>query len=169
LLACIVVVVTLAALPAEVASARPLAHEPVTAGPYTLTVGWTSEPPIAGQLNGLELHIVRRDTGAAVTGAEGGLNFEVLYGGQTVRLPLRPVEGEQEGAYTADILPTERGKYTFHFSGTIGSDPVDASVEVEEVQPLDEVQVPPVPLSDPNADLLGVVLAVGAIVLGRRR
>ncbi len=137
------------------ASAGRLAHETLTTGPYTFTVGWIDEPPYVGQMNGLELHILSRETGKGVEGAEAGLNFEVLYGGQAARLPLRPLEGGEPGAYTADILPTQRGLYTFHFTGKVGDQPIDLTVDkTDEVQPLDAVQVPAVEAgADPAAQL----------------
>src|SRR5215207_2376755 len=40
-----------------------LAHEGVTVGDYEIVVGWANEPPVAGQLNGIELHVSNTSSG----------------------------------------------------------------------------------------------------------
>jgi hypothetical protein len=90
------------------------------------SVGWVNEPPYAAQFNRLELDVFNTETKEPVDGLQDTLKFTVEYGGQSVEIPLRPVaDGEEAapGAYTADILPTVRGVYTFHFTGTINEPP----------------------------------------------
>jgi hypothetical protein len=164
------------------------AHERVTVGPYTLVVGWVNEPPYAGQLNGLELRVITTDGEEPVAGLEETLQFAVEYGGQTAAFALRPVFGE-EGAYTADLLPTQRGVYTFHFTGAIESEPVDVTVEVHEVESPSGVEFPAagegageaaglrdevaglrtLALVALGAGILGVVAGAGGVLLARRR
>jgi hypothetical protein len=164
------------------------AHERVTVGPYTLVVGWVNEPPYAGQLNGLELRVITTDGEEPVEGVDETLQFAVEYGGQTAAFPLRPVFGE-EGAYTADLLPTQRGVYTFHFTGAIEAEPVDVTVEVHEVESPSGVEFPAagegageagglrdevaglrtLALVALGAGILGVVAGAGGVLLARRR
>jgi hypothetical protein len=165
------------------------AHEPVVAGPYTLEVGWVNEPPYAGQLNRLELNVFNTESKEPVDGLQDTLKFTVEFGGQSVDIPLRPVADGEEvtpGAYTADILPTVRGVYTFHFTGKINDTAVDAKVDVDEVQPATAVQFPAVaepaneiaPLRDELATtrliaiagvVAGVLGIVAGVVMGRRK
>jgi hypothetical protein len=129
---------------------RAMAHEHVEVEGFELTVGWTVEPPLVGQLNGVELRIHRLEEGeehsdegaaAPVVGAEESLSLRIEYGGEAFEAPLRPVFGE-EGAYTADIIPGREGVYTFHFFGSIEDTEVDVAVEVEEVRSSGEVTFP---------------------------
>jgi hypothetical protein len=38
------------------------AHDEITAGDYTISYGWVNEPPVAGQPNGIEIHITQGET-----------------------------------------------------------------------------------------------------------
>ena len=69
------------------------------------------------------------------------LVVELSYGGESKTLTLEPVF-DAPGAFDATILPTIAGLYTLKLSGTVGDTPVDAEVELEEVQPEDAVQFP---------------------------
>jgi len=141
-------------------SARGPAHEEVESGSYVLVVGWSNEPVIVGEPNGLDLFIKLKDEHAeeeeeghtegdehaeagGVTGAEAALKLTVEYGGVSRTYDLRPAFG-RPGGYTASITPTREGQYTFHFIGKIGEEGVDVSVEPQEVTPASEFAFPEV-------------------------
>ena len=121
-----------------------LAHTEVEVGSYIFDYGWVNEPVIVGQPNSLYLFIAPKEEGEhqegeteehteGVTGAEATLEFTVEYGSARQSYDLQPVPG-QPGLYRADLIPTRRGQYTFHFSGEINGEPVDLRVEPEEVE-----------------------------------
>jgi len=101
-----------------------LAHERREVGPYTLVVGWTVEPALVEQPNGLDLRVTTTADEQPVTGLENTLRAEVIYGDKTMPLELRPRFG-QPGAYIADIIPTLEGSYIFRISGQIGDLQID--------------------------------------------
>jgi hypothetical protein len=109
-----------------------LAHERIVSGDYAFVVGWLEEPPIVGLKNAAWIKVTRADNGAPVTGAEGALTARIEYGGRSRDLVLRPILTEA-GAYAGDFIPTRRGTYTLHLGGTIDTQPIDASGEIEEV------------------------------------
>ena len=111
------------------ASAGPaLAHEERDVGPYSFGVGFGDEPAYAGFKNSVEL-ILSRD-GNPVTELGDSLKVEVKFGTQTMDLgSLEPNfeigEFGTPGDYRAWFFPTRPGSYTFHFTGSIGSQQVD--------------------------------------------
>ncbi|MSP14355.1 MAG: hypothetical protein EXR62_15560 [Chloroflexi bacterium] len=102
------------------------AHDHRDVGKYTLTVGWTVEPAFEGQKNGIDFRVAQGSGNDAkpVEGLEKTVKVQVTYGGKNVDLPLTPVFGKP-GAYTADIMPTRAGTYTFHFTGKIVDQNID--------------------------------------------
>jgi hypothetical protein len=104
-----------------------LAHGHVEVGDYELIIGFTNEPAFEGEPNGLELVVTNHMTGEPVVGLETSLRAEIIFGSSRRELALQPMFGE-EGAYTADILPTEPGDYTWRVFGTIEDTPVDVSL-----------------------------------------
>ena len=155
------------------------AHETITVGDYEIVYGWVNEPPVAGQLNGIEIFV--NNTG----GGEGQpveehiihtLVVELSYGGESKTLTLDPVF-DTAGAFNATVLPTIPGVYSLKFSGTLGDTPVDEEVQLEEVQAADAVQFPrAVPIAYPNQDTpagtadwlvwLSILLGLSGVVLG---
>lgn len=117
------------------------AHEGVEAGSFLLTIGWANEPVIVGQPNALELFIAPKESedhtegeahAEGVTGAEATLKFTVTYGSVSQNYDILPVNGEP-GHYTASLIPTREGQYTFKFTGTINGETVEVIFEPEEV------------------------------------
>ena len=140
------------------------AHEEITIGDYKIKYGWKNEPPIAGEPNAVALDIVNsKDANAKIDVTE--LKVEVLYGGETKTLFLKPVSG-QAGKFQAQMTPTRAGQYTIRLSGKIGSTEVKADFKPEEVDPADTVLFPRV-ASGQAADSTSSVslwVAIGAIV-----
>jgi hypothetical protein len=105
-----------------------LAHEKRVVGKYTFVVGFLGEPAIQGQPNGLDLTITDAN-GTPVEGAEKTLKVAIAYSGGTPKdLPLAARFG-LKGKYTADVIPTKVGSYSFTFSGTLNGDPVTETFE----------------------------------------
>ncbi len=132
------------------------AHGRTEVGPYQLIIGFHNEPAYQGEPNGLDLFVTNTETGERVSGLEETLNVEIIYGSSTRALDMRAQFGE-EGAYTADVLPTETGDYTWHIWGDIEGTTVDVSMTSSpdtfgSVEPKSDVSFPnPEPAS---ADLL---------------
>lgn len=124
-----------------------LAHERRDVGKYQLVVGWSTEPALVGEPNGVDLRITDRGTGQPVQGAEQGLRVAVQFGGGPPgELPLRARFG-QPGAYTADVIPTRAGSYVFTFRGQVEAETLEERFEsgpgrFNDVEPLDRLQFP---------------------------
>jgi len=102
-----------------------LAHEPRDVGAYHLLVGWINEPAIENQPNAISIRITAKANGQPVTGAEKTLKVAAAFGGgQPRELDLEPSD-EVQGLYTASLIPTRAGTYTFTFTGSIGSQQID--------------------------------------------
>jgi hypothetical protein len=117
----------LAAMVATVAFAGVIsAHEHRHVGDYNFVVGFMNEPAIIEQPNGLDLRITtgEGDNAEPVEGLENTLDAEIIYGDQRLPLDIRARWG-QPGAYTADVIPTATGAYTFRIYGTIDGMQVD--------------------------------------------
>jgi hypothetical protein len=135
-------VVLLASLSPDIASA----HEKRTVGKYTFLVGWSSEPPYQGQMNGLDLTIADAN-GVPVEGAEKTLKVGVAYGGSAPKdLPLSARFG-LKGKYTTAVIPTKAGTYSFAFTGSLNGDQVNETFEsspntFDDVQPSTTIEIP---------------------------
>ena len=152
-----------------------LAHETVTVGDYEIEVGWISEPPIAGQLNGIEIFVSNTSTGEAQPVEDvSALTVTISYGGQSRELTLEPRGEDTPGEYEAILLPTVPGQYTIALGGQLGDTAVEAEVEPHEVGSADAVQFPSVESSVQSADLgmmnwliyLSLMIGLIALVLG---
>src|ERR687885_1035219 len=143
------VLLALGALLPLAAPGAALAHERRNVGPYTFVVGFTGEPALVGQPNGIDLRISNTADGSPVTGADKTLKAAIAFGGgQPKEFPLRAVFG-RDGAYTADLIPTKAGSYIFTFTGTINGTPVNEKFEsgpgrFDDVQDTAKLQFPDV-------------------------
>ena len=149
-----VIGVVIALFIVSAAAARPLLHERIVAGDYALTLGWLEEPPVVGLKNAALVEVATAKDDQPVEGAEGALTAQILYGGKSKELLLRPLE-EQPGSYAGDFIPTRRGTYTLKLGGTINSQPIDITNEIEEVSSPDSLTFP-----EPQADLQPAITAL---------
>lgn len=122
------------------------AHEGREVGEYVIEVGWRVEPAFAGQINGPEIHIEHHETAEPIEGAEETLQVEVLFGGRSVILNLE-IDPEAPGHYTATLIPTRPGDYTFRVFGTLGETQIDESFssadgQIATIEPLSDIQFP---------------------------
>src|SRR3712207_3968541 len=116
-----------AALFAMSTSSIVLAHGHTTVGDYELVIGFRNEPAYQGEPNGLDLFVTNTKTGEKVNDLADTLKAEIIFGGTKKELEIRAKWGE-DGAYTADVLPTQAGDYTWHIWGDIKGTPVDVSM-----------------------------------------
>jgi hypothetical protein len=128
-------------------AARPLAHERIVVGDYALVLGWLEEPPVVGLKNAALVEVTTAKDNQPVEGVEGTLTTQIIYGGKSKELLLRPLEG-QPGTYVGDFIPTRRGTYTLKLGGSINGQSIDVSNAIEEVGSLDSLTFP-----EPQADL----------------
>ncbi|HKY54566.1 MAG TPA: hypothetical protein VJM08_09685 [Anaerolineales bacterium] len=118
------------------------AHESVTIGDYEVVYGWVDEPPVVGQMNGVEIFVTNTTTNEPVEeNVIQSLTVNLTYGGESKTLTLEP-GFEEPGAFRATVLPTIPGVYSIKFGGTLGETAADTEVELEEVRPPDAVQFP---------------------------
>jgi hypothetical protein len=103
------------------------AHGHTMAGDYDIVIGFHNEPAIQGEPNGLDLFVTNSKTGEKVNGLENSLKAEIIQGSSKKELAVEAQWG-QDGAYTAYVLPTEAGDYTWHIFGKIQDTPVDVSM-----------------------------------------
>ena len=108
------------------------AHTTKDVGAYTFTVGWGSEPTYAGQQNSVQLLLYDKATGTPILDLTDTLTVTVVYADKQAEFPLAPEFDVEEGLgtpgdYRAWFFPTAPGDYTFHFTGTVGSQKVDES------------------------------------------
>jgi hypothetical protein len=147
-----------------------LAHESITVGDYEIVYGWVNEPPIAGQLNGVEIFVNDTSGGSEQPVEEHithSLVVELSYGGESKTLTMEPVF-DTAGAFDATVIPAIPGLYSLKFSGTLGDTPVDVEVELEEVQAADAVQFPVVDSSQAETNTFGMTewLAIAGFISG---
>ncbi len=103
------------------------AHGHTQVGDYDLVIGFHNEPAIQGLPNALDLFVTNQKTGEKINGLEETLKAEIIFGSSKKELPIEPQE-DQDGAYTAYLIPTQTGDYTWHIFGTINDTPVDVSM-----------------------------------------
>jgi hypothetical protein len=141
------------------------AHEEVDSGNYHYEIGWLNEPVVPGERNGLDLFVAPKDKPDQGLGDIGTLKFTVVYAGATQDFDITPVEGDP-GHYAAVFVPTRAGKYTFHLTGTINNDPVDVSVQPDEVQPAGTLDFPAAQTAGQTGMRSATVLALAGLAFG---
>ena len=110
------------------------AHSHIAVGEFHLVVGWGNEPALAGEPNFIEVFISDHDEQPIVDLAADALAVVVSTAGQDSQpLVLTPAFDVEEGfgtpgEYSADMIPTAPGEYTFHFTGSIHDQAVDVSI-----------------------------------------
>ena len=114
-----------------VVSSAVSAHVVKQFGTYSVAMGWLHEPTYVGVENAVQ--VVVKDAGGNPVNdlAPGDLKVVVSTAGQqTAALPLQPSFDPDTGLgtpgeYTASLIPTQVGDYTFHLTGSIHGTAVD--------------------------------------------
>ena len=101
-----------------------LAHEDNDLGEYAMEIGLIDEPVYVGEASGLEFGVSKGEQ--PVEGLETTLKAQVIVGEKSMDLPLTARE-DQPGWYESKFIPTQAGPYTFHITGSIEAQPVDAT------------------------------------------
>ena len=171
-----------------------LAHEENDLGEYAIEIGLIGEPVYVGEASGLELGVSKGEQ--PVEGLETSLKAQVIVGEKSMDLPLTARE-DQPGWYQSEFIPTQAGPYTFHITGSIEDQAVDATFTsspegFNEVQDTAAGQFPvqfpsqadlvaqaqqgadaaaqlPIVMVLAVAGLVAGLLALGIAVAGRRR
>lgn len=130
------------------------AHETQKVDRLHLTIGWGDEPTFTGSRNSVEVDLSDA-AGKPVTDPEASLSVEVSFGDQRFALPLLPA-GERSGKYRAWLVPTRPGTYTFHITGNVKGQAIDATSTCSDrtfdcVRDASEIQFP---AKDPSAGQL---------------
>ena len=146
------------------------AHTSITAGNYTIEIGWVNEPAIVGQQNAIVVNVSTISDNKPVENVSG-LIVAVSYGDQSKTLTLQPLGEDTLGHFIAPILPTIPGQYTITLGGKLGDTSVGAQVQPEEVQSADILQFPVVEVVQPAVSTdwlawLGALLGLIGIGLG---
>ncbi len=138
-----------------------VAHEQRGVGAVTLRVGWQNEPTFTGSVNAVLVEVEKG--GTPVTDAK--LTAVVLFGDKTstTKSGELTLEGsdEEQGTYTAALVPTRPGTYTFHITGDAGGMKVDQFFTSGE-KTFDEVKDPTAdqfPVKDPTSGQLAQRIA----------
>jgi hypothetical protein len=118
-----------------------LAHVELVQDDVKIVAGWASEPPLVGQLSGIELEITKVSDGQPINNALAQLDVSIKKGAQTKSLDFQPQE--DPGVYMAEILPTQTGQYVLVMKGTIAGQAIDGQVEVEDVEDTARFTFPP--------------------------
>lgn len=175
------------------------AHETREVGDYEFVVGFMNEPAYVNELNGIDLRISHLDGeghdhnghsngeshghddhddsedhhhngGAPVENAHETLQAAILYGEEVKEVELRPVWGNP-GVYTADVVPTSTGTYSFRFVGEINGQEVDETFRggpntFSEVEDRSELEFPADPATPADDDDQMMAIGIAGVVAG---
>jgi hypothetical protein len=131
------------------------AHVSTTDGPLVFETGFGSEPAYTDQLNSVVFILTKNDKPVLDLGES--IKVMVAFGNQTTDpMTLDPAFAEEDGSiegnpgeYHAWFVPTQAGKYTFHFTGAYQGTKVDETLTsgpktFDEVQPIASATFPSV-------------------------
>jgi hypothetical protein len=119
-----------------------LAHEEMVFGDIKVVAGWTNEPPLVNQLNGIVLAISQVSNGQPVNNALAQLDVSLQKGADSMPLNFQP--SEEAGSYTATILPSQIGQYAVVMQGTVAGQAVNGQIQVEDAEDTARFTFPPV-------------------------
>jgi hypothetical protein len=110
------------------------AHGHTAAAGFNFVIGWSGEPALVGQPNGVELFVYDEAEKPINDIPADAISVVVSTAGQdSASMSLSPAFDVEEGfgtpgEYSAEIIPTAPGDYTFHFTGKIHDKPIDVSM-----------------------------------------
>jgi len=126
-----------------------------------LIVGWVDEPPYAGEVNAVDFwaHYINatcpqgtESTTCPVYGLDQSLQVQVTTGQQSTTLTFSPnlsddIPPQFYGEYTANLMPTAAGDYSFRIFGNVNGTMVNETftcgpTTFECVDPATEIQFP---------------------------
>ncbi len=110
------------------------AHADVDAGSYHLAIGWVTEPTYVGEINAVQLLVFDENNNPVTDLGPDDVQVVVSAGGQdSAPLTFSAAFDAEEGLgtpgdYHAPLIPTIAGDYSFHVTGTIHGQAIDATV-----------------------------------------
>ena len=110
------------------------AHGHTSAAGFNFVIGWSGEPALVGQPNGVQLFVYDAAEKPITDIPADAISVVVSTAGQdSSSLSLSPAFEVEEGfgtpgEYSTDLIPTAPGDYTFHFTGTIHGEAIDVSM-----------------------------------------
>jgi hypothetical protein len=110
------------------------AHGHTSAAGFNFVIGWSGEPALVGQPNAVQLFVYDAAEKPITDIPADAVSVVVSTAGQdSSSFSLAPAFDVEEGfgtpgEYSADIIPTAPGDYTFHFTGTIHGKAFDVSM-----------------------------------------
>src|SRR5215467_6934334 len=113
------------------------AHITKQVGNMKITVGWSDEPPLTGQVNNIIVAVNKTSAGgheSPVIDALADLDVKQKYGSITKSIDFIPSE-QAEGLYESKTVPTRVGSYSLTMNGTIQGEKV-SNIQI----PLDLVE-----------------------------
>jgi hypothetical protein len=119
------------------------AHLTKKFGNLSVTVGWSNEPALVGELNNAIVG-VNQTSGKTPTGvinALANMNILAKYGGVTKPLDFVP-SGQTDGLYDGKMIPTRIGSYSLVMNGTIQGQKINAQIPLDEVQGKQQISFP---------------------------
>ena len=119
------------------------AHLTKKFGNLSVTVGWSNEPALVGELNNAIVG-VNQTSGKSSTGvinALANMNILAKYGGVTKPLDFVPSE-QTDGLYNGKMIPTRIGSYSLEMNGTIQGQKINAQIPLDEVQGKQQISFP---------------------------
>lgn len=119
-----VAVLAAAVVAASGTGQRASAHDHGTAGSLEIVFGWEHEPTYSGIPNAVHVSVLDAH-GDPVVDDAAQLTVTLTFGELSVTRPLVPLRAP--GEFSALVVPTEAGTYSFHIMGSIAGETVDVS------------------------------------------
>jgi hypothetical protein len=116
------------------------AHITKKFGNINVEVGWTNEPPLAGQMNTVTVGVTNASDNKPVANVVGQLQASLKKGGDTKSLDLLPQE--EEGIYGAQLIPSQIGEYEMVLKGTVSGQAIDGSIPLDTVEDPKQLSFP---------------------------
>lgn len=121
------------------------AHVVRVVGPYSVEIGWETEPPLAGFENGVEVRVTETATDRPVLDLGPSAGVAVTFGDAQTVIPIQPTE--RPGQYRAQLVPTRPGTYELRLRATIDGREIDAGAACSQgtfecVLPASEAEFP---------------------------
>jgi hypothetical protein len=120
------------------------AHITKNFGNIQVEVGWTTEPPLVGELNNVIIQVNQtsgKNSQTPVINALGNMDIAVKYGGLAKPLDFVPSE-ETEGMYNGQMIPTRPGTYSLVLNGTIQNQKINAEIPLDLVESTQKLNFP---------------------------
>lgn len=119
------------------------AHLTKKFGNLSVTVGWSNEPALVGELNNaiVQANQTSGKTTTGVINALANMNILVKYGGVTKPLDFVP-SAQTDGLYNGKLIPTRIGSYSLVLNGTIQGQKINAQIPLDEVQGKQQISFP---------------------------